>query len=104
MPDRDNPDGLACDTVEETVRGDDDLPIRKIRELGKDATGFRKPLKPAQHRFSPLLEPPGGRGILAKNVRDDLEELASAGRCEADFRRQASANKRSASARTFSSS
>ena len=55
MPNRDNPDGLACDTIEETVRGDDDLPIRKIRELGKDATGFRKALEPAQHRFGPLL-------------------------------------------------
>jgi hypothetical protein len=64
MPDPDNPNGLACDAVEEAVRADDDLPIRKIRKLRKNATGFREPLEPAQRSLSPLLEPPGASRIL----------------------------------------
>ena len=104
MPDCDNPNGLACDAVEAAVWGDDDLSIRKIRELWKDATGFGEPLEPAQHDLSTLLEPPGGGRILAKVGRDDVKEPPSAGWCKADLHRQASASSRSASARTSSRS
>ena len=97
VPDRDDPNGLACDAVEEAIRGDDD-------ELREDATGFGKPLEPAQHGLGALLEPPGGGRIVAKDIRDDVEESPSAGGCEADPHGQAFASRRSASARTSSRS
>jgi hypothetical protein len=38
MPRCDDPNGFARDAIEEAVWRDDDLPIRKIGELRKDAT------------------------------------------------------------------
>src|SRR5438552_2675520 len=104
MPDCDDPNRVACDAVEKAVRPDDDLPVGKIGKFWKSATRLGEPLKPTQYGLRSLLEPPGGRGILAKDVRDDVEEPPPGGGREADPHRQASARSRSASARTSSRS
>ena len=100
MPYRDDPDCLALDAIEQAVRGNDDFSIGKLGKFGKDATGARKPLEPTQHSFSSLSEPPSGNRIVANNIRDRVKELPAAGRREANLHRQASARRRSASART----
>jgi hypothetical protein len=78
MPHGDDPDSPARDAIEEAVRCDDNLTIRKIGELGEDATRRREPLQPAQGGFRALPEPPGSGGIVTDDVRDDGKELPRA--------------------------
>ena len=43
MPYADDPNGLACNAIEEAVRGHDDLAIGKVGEFRKDTTRLGKP-------------------------------------------------------------
>lgn len=79
MPHGDDPHGPAGDAIEEAVWGDNDLAIRKLGELGKDAPRLGESLQPAQRGFGSLLEPPAGGGIVTNDVRYDVKELPAPG-------------------------
>lgn len=56
MPDRDNPDGVLGLLIKESVRRDEDFPIRQVREFRKYPTRVRKGLKPAQDLLGTAAE------------------------------------------------
>ena len=46
MPNADDPFRVLFPTVEKTVWGDDDFPVRKVREVGNDSAGIGELFKP----------------------------------------------------------
>lgn len=46
MPNADDPYRVLFPTVEKTVWGDDDFPVRKVREFGNDSAGMGELFKP----------------------------------------------------------
>lgn len=51
MPDGHNPDDIPGDTIEESVRSDDNFTVREGGEFGDTAAGLRELLEPTQDFF-----------------------------------------------------
>jgi hypothetical protein len=103
MPHRHDPDGGTLDTIEEPIRADDELPVRKLRELGQAPTQIRELLERSKSLLSAEAEAFRGRAILVCDVLDGREELAATALGEADVHLRRRERILSASARTLSS-
>ena len=104
VPCCDGPHGRALDSVEEPVGPDDDLAIGQIRKLRHDATGFGKPLQPAQGAVGSLPERRCGLGILTSDICERRKKLSACGWGEADPQEGSSPTRSLASASTSSRS
>lgn len=102
MPDRHDPDVVAADPVEEPVRADDDLSVRKLGKLGQVTARLRETLKPTKHLLRSRSEALGGRCIVLGDIADGCQELASPGQREPDGHLRERAKTFSASASTLS--
>jgi hypothetical protein len=75
MPDADDPDRVVLHPVEETARGDDDLPMREVRELRNLPPRLWKLLESSEYSFGTASEARGHRRFVAADVRHGTQEL-----------------------------
>jgi len=75
MPDADDPRRVVLHPVEETARGNDDLPMREVRELRNLPSRLWKLLESSEYGFGTPPEPRGRRRFVAADVRHGGQEL-----------------------------
>jgi hypothetical protein len=68
MPDGDDPDDVGPNTVEESVRADDDFAMRKLGELRKTAARPRESFEAAKNFLRTGAESGGGRWVVQRDV------------------------------------
>ena len=104
MPDRDDPDCLTLDSIEEAVRCDHDLTIRKLREFGHRSPGLRGFSQPSQQDLGALTKAARRPRVVPADVIQGLQELGSGRRAKENLHRAFSDRSASASARIESRS
>ena len=72
MPHRDHPDSDTLHPIEEAIRPENDLPMRKLGELGKPATEMWELFKRAKPFLSPKPKALCGRRIVFCDVTDGV--------------------------------
>jgi len=77
VPDCDYPDCSTLDSIEEPVRRDHDLTIRKLREFGHSSPGVREFFQPSQHGLGALAKAARGARVVPADVIQRLQELGS---------------------------
>jgi len=103
MPNGDDPNRVAGDPIEEPEGPNDNLTVRKFRELWNRSARLWKVTQSAQHRLGRLAETARGRRIIPPDVLQPLEELPPGRRGEQDPHETSSPSRRSASSRTLAS-
>ena len=104
MPDRNDPDHIAFNSVKEPVWRYDYLLIGKVWKLRYDSSGFRKVLEPSQDSFSSIKETDWRCGFISSNEGQCRQKLGPGRRSKADFHDGSTVRIESASARTASRS
>jgi hypothetical protein len=75
MPDGDDPDSGLFHAIEESIRWDDHLAMRKFRELWNLPTRLRIRAQPTQTLLGPRKKRQCGKGIVRLDVLKTCEEL-----------------------------
>jgi len=104
MPNSNDPDHIAFNSVKEPVWRYDYLPIGKIRKLRYDSCGFGKLLEPSQDSLSLITEADCRCGFILPNEGQCSQKLGPGRRSKADFHDGSTVRIESASARTASRS
>src|SRR3990172_9565293 len=102
MPHCDHPHVAALHSVEEAIRANDDLAVRKVGELGEMASRARKALEAAQNPLGALAKATGRFRIVPVDVEDDREKLSPSRRRKAYAHAYSESRISSASRRTAS--
>ena len=84
VPNRNDPDHLSLESIEKTIRDNNDLSKRKIWKLGELASRVWKPVQPEQSFFGFASKLDRGPGLVFAYVVDRREELGPRGWSEAD--------------------
>lgn len=80
VPNADDPHGVLLNTIEESVRPDDDLAVREPAEFRDSAPRVWELPQATQNFRGSSMEPPSGGRPFGKDVSDGVEELPIAGR------------------------
>jgi len=84
VPHRRDPEGPSTNPTEEAIGANDDLPVRKVRELGQAPTRFWKALESAQDLLGAPEEAASSTRVVAVDACARGEERCPTRRREAN--------------------